>query len=95
MRERGQWDGVLAIARFNWPWYLAAVASVWFLAGSLAASHWIYDRSDLYRFHWLERAIGTAQYATSSSATPASTSAPPCSPSASPAHAGACSTTGH
>jgi hypothetical protein len=85
MRDRGQWDGVLAIARFNWPWYLAAaavligatiwiavaatapllaflaaVASVWFLAGSLVASHWVYDRSDLYRFHWLDRAIGTA-----------------------------------
>jgi len=82
MRERGAWDGVLAIARFNWPWYLAALAVLaaavtclaialplpvfawfaaaaagWFLVGSLAASHWIYDRSDLYRFHWLDRAL--------------------------------------
>lgn len=83
MRDRGRWDGVLAIARFNWPWYLGAAvvlaaaallaltgtsanwlpwtalfASAWFLVGSVIASHWVYDRSDLYRFGWLARALG-------------------------------------
>lgn len=32
-------------------------ASVWFLIGSLGAAHWIYDRSDLHRFGWLQRGL--------------------------------------
>ncbi len=28
------------------------------MLGSLVASHWIYDRSDLYRFAWLAQALG-------------------------------------
>jgi SAM-dependent methyltransferase len=75
---------MLAIAQFNWPFYVAAVvaalvsftgfllvASVplkvacgvafggaaYFLFGSLAVSHFIYDRSDLYRWGWIKRAL--------------------------------------
>ena len=37
---------------------IAAVAgAVWFLVGSLAASHIVYDRSDLHRGNWLARAL--------------------------------------
>ncbi len=78
---RGRWQGMLAIARFNWPFYASAILAVcvslagliagpvwlkvfsgmalagalYFLIGSLGVSHLIYDRSDLYRFGWLER----------------------------------------
>lgn len=72
------------IARFNWPFYVAALlvslasfvgffllaslelkvvcglafaGAAWFLFGSLGVSHLIYDQSDLYRWHWLERAL--------------------------------------
>jgi len=82
MTERGYWQGMLTILRFNWPFYLAAgvgllagvagmffgdlaaVAGVlvaagclYFLIGSLGVSHWVYDRSDLYRLGWLDRAL--------------------------------------
>lgn len=36
---------------------LAALGAFYFLIGSLAVSHWIYDRSDLYRWKWLQRAL--------------------------------------
>ncbi len=37
----------------------AAIAgATYFLIGSLGVSHLIYDRSDLYRWHWLVRAVG-------------------------------------
>lgn len=36
---------------------LAAVGSCYFLLVSLGVSHWIYDRSDLYHWRWLERAL--------------------------------------
>jgi SAM-dependent methyltransferase len=76
---------MLAIVRFNWPFYLVAAlvflgavvgiflfrdplfltmcaviaaGSGYFLFVSLGVSHLIYDRSDLYRWHWLERALG-------------------------------------
>lgn len=89
MKSRGKYQGVLTIARLNWPFYLAAVCvliisaggifffsgqavgwicwlasmgSFYFLAGSLGVSHQIYDRSDLYRWEWLKRAIGTMNH---------------------------------
>lgn len=82
MGERGKWDGVLAIAAFNWPFYATAAGIIvsgclavlaggffavagaiavagcsYFLVGSLGVSHWVYDRSDLYRWAWLDRAL--------------------------------------
>jgi hypothetical protein len=84
VNERGKWQGMLTIARLNWPFYLAAAVvfvasllgvffagalllrcvcglalagSAYFLFGSLAVSHLIYDRSDLYRWQWVERAL--------------------------------------
>ncbi len=82
MDSRGKWSGMLAIARFNWPFFLAAFlglllgmvgvligglvtvagslvvfGSGYFLIVSLAVSHWVYDRSDLYRWKWLHRAL--------------------------------------
>src|SRR5258708_20565502 len=32
-------------------------AATYFVFGSLSVSHFIYDRSDLYRWGWLERAL--------------------------------------
>ena len=84
MRVRGKWQGMMTIARFNWPLYVAAVAvliagfcgllllpavelklvcgvavlgAAYFLFGSLGVSHLIYDRSDLYRWGWIDRAL--------------------------------------
>lgn len=84
MKARGKWDGVMTIARLNWPFYavatvvffvsawgfMACAASVakllygisflgagYFLLGSLWVSHQVYDRSDLYRWGWLDRAL--------------------------------------
>lgn len=78
----------MAIARFNWPFYVAAAAvllislagvfvfgafvprlicaaaltvAVYFLVGSLGVSHLIYDRSDLYRWGWLDRVLPGAK----------------------------------
>lgn len=88
MKPRGQWQGMLTIARFNWPFYLAAfvvlmasaigllllvspglkllcgiifLGSVYFIFVSLGVSHFIYDRSDLYRWKWLDRALGNVK----------------------------------
>jgi SAM-dependent methyltransferase len=49
------------------PWVLAlccaiAAGSGYFLFVSLGVSHLIYDRSDLYRWHWLERALGRGKH---------------------------------
>lgn len=84
MSARGPCQGMLDIARFNWPIYTAAMVvaftslagllipaasvpkiisalaltgSAYFLFGSLGVSYLIYDRSDLYRWGWLDRAL--------------------------------------
>lgn len=82
---RGQFDGVLQIVRYNWPFYGAAVvggagivalvlllrppslislvliagaaAAIFWLAISLAVSHYVYDRSDLYRWQWIRQRV--------------------------------------
>jgi hypothetical protein len=86
--KRGKWQGMLAIVRFNWPFYgvalvvfVAAVAGIflwrdpwvlalfcaiamgsgYFIFISLGVSQLVYDRSDLYRWHWLVRALGTGK----------------------------------
>jgi hypothetical protein len=50
---------VLLESGVEFPFFLiggtAFAGSLWFLAGSLGASHWVYDRSDLYRWGWLRR----------------------------------------
>jgi SAM-dependent methyltransferase len=38
----------------------ALIAALYFLLGSLGVSHWIYDRSDLYRWRWLSRALANS-----------------------------------
>lgn len=85
MSQRGRWQGMLTIIRFNWPFYVAAVGvavlavagsivmegalwktgcalvlagALYFLIISSGVSHWVYDRSDLYRWKWLRRAFG-------------------------------------
>ncbi len=83
MKTRGQFQGMFAIARFNWPFYLAALATLvasaaafilpsislkvacsiafacaaYFIFVSLGVSYIVYDRSDLYRWSWLGRAL--------------------------------------
>jgi len=84
VKARGQWQGMMTIAQFNWPFYVVTVAvliaslagwfllpglalkfvcaiavtvAAYFLLGSLGVSHLIYDRSDLYRWGWLDRAL--------------------------------------
>ncbi len=84
MKARSQWQGMITIARFNWPFYVAAAAVLiisscglllpsvfavksvcdvalagvaYFVLGSLGVSHFVYDRSDLYRWGWLDRAL--------------------------------------
>jgi hypothetical protein len=88
MRTRRPWQGMMVIARFNWPFYIAAMAvllaslvgwvflstfswklvcaaaaagAAYFLFGSLGVSHLIYDRSDLYGWGWLDRALRGAR----------------------------------
>ncbi len=84
MKARGHFQGMLTIARFNWPLYVTALAvligsgagfflftglfkmpfaialfcAVYFIAGSLGISYYVYDRSELYRWSWLDRALG-------------------------------------
>jgi SAM-dependent methyltransferase len=81
-----RYQGVLQIIRFNWPFYLFALAaltaaaglkvllpawtdalliagigltSFWMLA-SMVVSHWVYDRSPLRTWRWIEPALGFA-----------------------------------
>jgi SAM-dependent methyltransferase len=35
----------------------ATAGAAYFLGGSLGVSHWVYDRSDLYQWRWLKRAL--------------------------------------
>lgn len=84
MKARGPWQGMLAIVRFNWTLYAAAVVGlivsgigfvlfsaftlkficaialagvVYFILASIGVSHLVYDRSDLYRWNWLDRVV--------------------------------------
>lgn len=84
MKGRGRWQGMMMIARLNWPFYLIALlvlggsvaiffsaskngvklasgiaigGATYFLFVSLGVSHLVYDRSDLYRWKWLKRAL--------------------------------------
>jgi hypothetical protein len=84
LKARGKCQGMVNIARFNWPFYIAASAvlipslagtfllhglglklvccivfavAAYFLFVSLGVSHFIYDRSDLYLWGWLDRAL--------------------------------------
>ncbi len=40
---------------------LIVLGSLYFSLVSLGVSHWVYDRSDLYRWQWLERALKDAR----------------------------------
>lgn len=82
---RGPVAGVAMILRYNWPLYVAGLATAatgaavaasttpprsvrfaggaaaagagWLAIASLAASWWVYDRSELYRWTWLTSAV--------------------------------------
>ena len=41
----------------KWSGSIAVMGSLYFLIGSLGVSHQVYDRSDLYRWAWLKRAL--------------------------------------
>lgn len=41
----------------KWLCLAALAGTAWFLIGSLGVSHRVYDRSDLYRWRWLDRAL--------------------------------------
>lgn len=89
MTERGKWQGMWTIARFNWPFYggalvvliaasggvvsttelwlkwtcaAAMMGALYFLIVSLWVSHEVYDRSDLYRLAWLDRALDGTEH---------------------------------
>lgn len=46
----------------GWLAALIAAGACWFLVGSLGATHWIYDRSDLYRWAWLRKLAPTSSF---------------------------------
>jgi SAM-dependent methyltransferase len=43
---------------WEFAWSVSSFGAAYFLFGSLGVSHYVYDRSDLYRWSWLERALG-------------------------------------
>ncbi|MFT3990652.1 MAG: class I SAM-dependent methyltransferase [Luteolibacter sp.] len=51
------WGFFCFAGSLKWLCLVSGIGSSHFLAGSLFVSHWVYDRSDLYRWKWLERAL--------------------------------------
>ena len=53
--------GLVTLPSFpNWLFaggFLGWLLALWWVFGSLIVSHWIYDRSDLYRFDWLRQKV--------------------------------------
>lgn len=51
--------GLFLLSRPSWRLLFAIIlaGTTYFLFGSLAVSHFIYDRSELYRWSWLDRAL--------------------------------------
>lgn len=49
--------GLFAGGRMTMVAGTAVAGCLWFLVGSLGVSHWVYDRSDLYQWSWLSRAL--------------------------------------
>lgn len=54
--------GIVAVEMpvLKWACGVAVAGTLYFLIGSLGVSHQVYDRSDLYRWSWLERALDGA-----------------------------------
>jgi SAM-dependent methyltransferase len=56
--------GLVLLTTVRWPesvrWTVAGGLALlaWWTLGSLAVSHWVYDRSALYRWTWAPRAVG-------------------------------------
>src|SRR5687767_808176 len=48
-------------ASLKWLCVFASLGAFYFLLASLGVSHLIYDRSDLYHWRWLERALSGAE----------------------------------
>jgi hypothetical protein len=46
---------------FFWGALIGLLGAGWFLVGSLAASYWVYDRSPLYRWKWLDDLYSSAK----------------------------------
>jgi len=51
--------GFFLVSIFFWKIFfaIAFLGALYFLIGSLGVSHLVYDRSDLYRWNWLEKAL--------------------------------------
>lgn len=52
------WSGAILL---KWTCAAAVMGSLYFLIVSLGVSHQVYDRSDLYRWAWLKRALDGAE----------------------------------
>lgn len=55
--------GLVSLVQVHWRILCASagLGAGYFLLVSLGVSHWVYDCSDLYRFHWLDRALADAR----------------------------------